>query len=130
MTNDCFLKIMQCPSCGAENPAEAKRCAACGERTNRKPRRRDPIDDADSPFGGRPGERPPTALRAYRYGVYALIPFVGLVLGPVAIVLALLAWREGRRDPAARSSGYVVIALLLGSVALLCNGIGVALMVM
>jgi hypothetical protein len=121
---------MRCPACGAENPEEAKRCAACGERTARRSRRREPADDNDSPFGRRPDdERPSVALRAYRCAVYSLIPLAGLVLGPAAIVLAVRAWREGRRDPAARANGYVAIALGLGAVTLLCNGLGLALMV-
>jgi len=93
---------MRCPTCGTENPGDAKRCTACGERTNRKPRRRDPIDDTDTPFGKRPDSRPAVALRA---------------------------WREGRRDPAARGNGHVMAALVLGSAELLCNVVGLALMV-
>jgi zinc-ribbon domain len=120
--------MMRCPACGAENPEEAKRCTACGERTARKARRRDP-DDADTPFAPRPDSPLAPAMRAYRWGVYSLIPFAGLVLGPLAVVMAVLAWREGRRDPEARSNGYVLAALALGLAALLCNGVGVALIV-
>jgi hypothetical protein len=116
---------MRCPACGTENSAEAKRCTACGERMARRPRRREPADENDSPFG----RRPTPALRAYRCAVYSLIPLAGLLLGPAAIVLAALAWRAGRRDPEARGNGYVVIALVLGAVTLLCNGLGLALMV-
>ncbi len=119
---------MRCPACGAEISEQTKRCTACGERTARKPRRREPSDDYDSPFGRRDDSRPPTALRAYRYAVYSLVPVAGVVLGPVAIALALLAWREGRRDPAARSNGYAMIALVLGLVTFLCNAAGLALM--
>jgi hypothetical protein len=120
---------MRCPACGTENPEDAKRCPACGERTARKARRRDPGDDADSPFAMRPDSPLALAARAYRCAVYSLIPVAGLLLGPLAVFLALLAWREGRRDPEARGNGYVVAALALGLAALLCNGAGVALMV-
>jgi hypothetical protein len=120
---------MRCPACGAEIAAEARRCPACGERTARKPRRREPIDD-EGPFGDWGESRPSTAQRAYRCAVYSLIPLAGLVLGPVAIVLALLAWREGRRDPEARDIGHVLIALLFGLVTLLCHGAGLVLIVM
>jgi hypothetical protein len=120
---------MRCPACGAENPEDAKRCPACGERTARKARRRDPGDDTDTPFAYRPDSPLAPAFRAYRCAVYSLIPLAGLLLGPLAVVLALLAWREGRRDPEARGNGYVVAALVLGFATLLCNGAGVALMV-
>jgi hypothetical protein len=120
---------MRCPACGAENPEEAKRCPACGERAARKPRRRDAGEDIDSPFAMRPDSPLAPAARAYRCAVYSLIPLAGLLLGPLAIVLALRAWREGRRDEEARGSGYVVAALALGLATMLCNGAGVALMV-
>jgi hypothetical protein len=121
---------MRCPACGADHPAEAKRCPSCGERVGRKPRRREPVEEIDSPFGRRPDSRQAAALRAYRCSVFSLIPLAGLLLGPAAIVLALLAWRQGRRDPAAGGTGYVVAALVLGTATLLCNAAGVALMVM
>jgi hypothetical protein len=121
---------MRCAACGADHPAEAKRCPACGERTNRKPRRREPVEEIDSPFGRRTDSRQATALRAYRCAVFSLIPLAGLLLGPAAVVLAVIAWREGLRDPAAKANGYVVAALLLGLAALLCNAAGVVLMVM
>jgi hypothetical protein len=96
----------------------------------RRPRRREPADENDSPFGRRSDDaRPTPALRAYRCAVYSLIPLAGLLLGPAAIILAVLAWRAGRRDPEAKGNGYVVIALVLGAVTLLCNGLGLALMV-
>src|SRR5690242_752990 len=112
---------MRCPACGADHPAEAKHCPACGERTTRKPRRREPAEEIDSPFGRRADSRQGTALRAYRCGVFGLIPLAGLLLGPAAVVLALIAWREGLRDPAARANGYVVAALVLGLATLLCH---------
>jgi hypothetical protein len=122
--------MMRCAACGADNPEEAKRCAACGERTGRKPRRRESVDDNRGPFNGGSDAPPSLGLRAYRCAIYGLIPFVGLALGPAAIVLALLAWREGRRDPAAKGNGYVGFTLLLGSVILLCNAAGLVLIVM
>jgi hypothetical protein len=109
---------------------QSKRCTACGERSGRKSRRREPTDDSDSPFGDRGDAGPGLALSAYRCGVYSLIPVAGLVLGPIAIVLALLAWREGRRDPDARGNGHVPIALTLGLMTLIFNAAGVALMAM
>jgi hypothetical protein len=121
---------MRCPACGADHPAEAKRCPACGERTNRKSRRREPVEEIETPFGPRTDSRQAGALRAYRCGVFSLIPLAGLVLGPAAIVLAVMAWREGRRDPAAKGNGYVVAALALGLATLLCNAAGLALMAM
>jgi hypothetical protein len=120
---------MRCPACGADNTEEAKRCAACGERTGRKPRSRAADDDDDGPFARGAEGRATPALRAYLWAVWGLIPLVGLVLGPVVIVLALRAWRLNRRDPQPREGNYALISLLLGVVILLCNAAGVALIV-
>jgi hypothetical protein len=121
---------MRCPACGAENPEGVKRCANCGERTNRKPRRRDPGDEIETPFNPRPDSPTAPAMRAYRWAVYSLIPLAGLLLGPVAVVLAVLAWREGRAEPEDRGTRYAVVALVLGLTTLLCNGLGLAMMVL
>jgi hypothetical protein len=96
---------------------------------NRRPRRQDLLDDSESPFSKRNDSRNPLALKAYRLSILGLIPLVGLVLGPIAIVLALLAWRPVRRESPRKSGGLVVAALLVGLATSVANGIGVALMV-
>jgi hypothetical protein len=55
---------------------------------------------------------------------------LGLLMAPVALVLAFLAWREARREPSPQQNGLVVAALLLGTATLFANGIGVTLMVL
>ncbi len=106
---------MRCAACGTEHAAEVKRCPACGERPSRKVRRRDAVEDPDPPFGKRVDPRQAAALRAYRCGIYSLIPLAGLVLGPVALLLALQAWREGRRDQEKQAPAYVGGASSWGS---------------
>jgi hypothetical protein len=122
--------MVRCPACGAANTEDAKRCAACGERTGRKARSRESVEEGDGPFGRRADARPATGFRAFRCAVWGLIPLAGLLLGPVAVVLAVVAWRQGRRDSAAKGNGYVAAALVLGLLEVLCNCLGVALMVM
>src|SRR5262245_31725222 len=94
----------------------------------RKPRRRELDDESDTPVGGPDDSRPTPAVRAYRCAVYSLIPIIGLVLGLLAVVLALMAWREAHRDPTTKESSYVRTALALGLVTLLCNAGGLVLM--
>ena len=96
----------------------------------RKPRRREPVDETDDPFGGAHDSRPTLAVRAYRCAVYSLIPIASLVLGLLAVILALRTWRESRRDPDSKDSSYVRTALALGLLTLLCNAGGLVLMVM
>lgn len=119
---------MRCPSCGEDNPADAKKCGSCGERLNRRPRRQEQNDESDSPFGKRNDTRHAPALQAYRVAVYSLIPLAGLVLGPAAIVLAVRAWLLARRDPSAKRTAHAAFAFGLGLVTVAANAVGVYLM--
>lgn len=119
---------MNCPRCETENAADARRCSRCGAKLARRPRRRS-SDDSNTPFIVGPDSRNPTALTAYRCGVWGLIPFLGLVLGPAALVLGIVAWRQDRVDPAGPRSGPAVAAIILGTLILLTNWAGLVLMV-
>jgi hypothetical protein len=118
---------MRCPNCNAENPSEAKTCAGCGTRLARRPRRRANFDESNTPFASGPDSRNPAALRAYRCSVLGMIPILGLVLGPVALVLGLLAWHQDRANPDA-IRGPAIAAIILGFLALLTNWTGIVLM--
>jgi hypothetical protein len=96
----------------------------------RKPRRREPDDEGDTPFGEANDARARSALRAYRCAVYSLIPIAGLLLGLIAVILGVMVWREGERDPNGKESGYIRTAVGLGLVTLLFNAAGVVLIVM
>ena len=120
---------MRCAACGADNSAEALRCSSCGEKISRRRSRRDLLDEVASPFARRPDSRQPLALWAYRCSVLSLIPLLGLVLGAVAVGLALLAWGPVRKEANGKSKGLVITALILALVTLVANGMGVGLMV-
>jgi hypothetical protein len=117
---------MRCSSCNAEVPKDAKKCNACGAKVRRTRKRA--ADAADTPLtheadlGGR------ATQWAYQCAMYGLIPLAGLVLGPVAVVLALLGYRQDRTTP---GKGRVALAIMaIGAVVLLTNWVGVALMVL
>jgi hypothetical protein len=55
------------------------------------------------------------ALAAYYCGVFALIPGVGLILGPIALVFGILGLRFAQQNPKARGSGHAVAGIVLGS---------------
>lgn len=64
------------------------------------------------------------ALVAYRLSMYGLIPVAGLLLGPVAVAVGLLGWRHYRIFPKDRGIGHAVAAVILGSLEILTNGLG------
>ena len=120
---------MQCPSCSTENVEEASRCEKCGGALSRR-RRRDPTEEADSPFSRYidPVNRP--AVRAYRLAVLSMVPGLGLLLGPAAVVLGAVARRRGRAEPDFTAKGPATAAVLLGAATALTNWAGLALMVL
>jgi hypothetical protein len=85
-------------------------------------RRRTPRDDggADSlatliPY------RNGRALAAYYTGVFSLIPCLGLLLGPVALVLGILGRKYANANPEAKGAGHAVAGIVLGALAALGN---------
>jgi len=118
---------MRCPACNVENAAGASQCSACGEELKRKPRRRGLASESQTPFSTQSDTRHPLALMAYRCAVFGLIPFLGLLLGPAALVLGILAWRRVKGNPT-QGSGAARAAMVLGSLVMLTNWTGLAFM--
>lgn len=59
------------------------------------------------------------ALAGYYVSIAALIPVLGLVLGPVAIVLGVLGIRARNRNPAVHGLAHAWVAIILGSLVVL-----------
>src|SRR5207244_1213918 len=89
-------KTMTCPACRAEVAADGARCTACGHLFGRRRRRRGGATDTDTPFSPKTTVHNRPALRAYRIGVLAIVPGIGLIAGPLALILGVIARRRGR----------------------------------
>jgi hypothetical protein len=61
------------------------------------------------------------ALIAYYCGVFSLIPCVGAVLGPVALILGILGLRYVGQHPTAKGTGHAIAGIVLGGLTLLFN---------
>jgi hypothetical protein len=118
---------MRCPACGVENSAGVPRCTACGAELPRRNRRSLASESMPSQSTWL-DTRNPTALAAYRCSLFGLIPFLGLILGPLALVLGILAWRRAKADPALQS-GVALAAVVLGALILVTNWVGLVLMI-
>jgi hypothetical protein len=84
------------------------------------PYRREPIAHGDA-TGGLIPYKNPTALIGYYLGVFGLIPCLGLVLGPAALILGIIGLRHANRHPEARGIGHAITAIVLGTLATLGN---------
>jgi hypothetical protein len=87
-------------------------------RARRRRIRRDPADDTISTLIPYKNGR---ALAAYYFGVFSLIPCLGLLLGPVAFVLGILGLRYVRANPTAKGTGHAIAGIVLGSLTTLGN---------
>lgn len=71
------------------------------------------------------------ALLAYYFGVFSLIPCLGLLLGPAALVLGILGLRYVKVNPTAKGTGHAIAGIIMGVLTTLANwGSVIALLVM
>jgi phage FluMu protein Com len=111
-----------------EEPREMRR-----EAPRRRPRRDDYDEDDDEDVPRRRIRRDddavsaiipyrnPLALVAYYVGVFSLIPCLGLVLGPTALVLGILGVRYRNRHERAGGIGHAIAGIVLGTITAIGN---------
>jgi hypothetical protein len=58
----------------------------------------------------------PKSLVSYYCGVFSLIPGIGLILGPIALIFGILAWRNYNRNPTAGGLGHAITGVVLGGI--------------
>lgn len=90
------------------------------DRPRRRPPRRDRRDDGGAISSLIP-YRNGLALGAYYCGVFALIPFVGVVLGIISIILGIMGLNYAKREPAAKGAGHAIAGIVLGAIVLLAH---------
>ena len=94
------------------------------ERPKRRPRRHNPA--AGDVFGDFTPRRNPAAVYAYRVAMVGLIPLLGIVLGPAAIALGVLARIRRRRQPEIEGVNFANAAIVIGMFDLVFNAAGIA----
>jgi hypothetical protein len=89
-----------------------------------KPRRpRRPRDESEV-FGDFTPWKNPAAVYAYYVSLAALVPVLGLILGPIAILLGLFGYLRYRWRPDVVGANFAVAALILGTLNTLFNALG------
>lgn len=69
------------------------------------------------------------ALTAYYLGVFGLIPALGLILGPLALIFGIIGLKNARRNPQVKGTGHAITGITLGAIAIALNWGLVLLMV-
>src|SRR5262245_1072334 len=115
---------MRCPACNTHNPPTATACSSCkGPLTPRRARRKDPTESV-SPQTEEYNRR---ARGIFGLCLVSMVPFLGLVLGPVG---ALRAWRlikQAKADPAFQAERAAYASVLLGAITGVSNWLGLGL---
>jgi hypothetical protein len=57
----------------------------------------------------------PKALASYYCGVFSLIPVLGLILGPIAIVLGVKGLKAAKAQPELKGTAHAWVGIVLGS---------------
>ena len=92
----------------------------------RRARRRE-LDDEDRDFGDQRPWKNLAALYGYRSSAFGLIPVLGLVLGPLAILLGAMGiWRH-HKDESVGGYSQSRAAVFLGVLETVCNAVGIYL---
>ena len=63
----------------------------------------------------------PRALAAYYLGIFSMIPILGLLLAPVAIIMGILGLRKARAGSQAKGGVHAAIGVILGALSLIYN---------
>ncbi|NBO92160.1 MAG: zinc ribbon domain-containing protein [Planctomycetia bacterium] len=111
---------MKCPSCETTNAPTASTCSACGKPL--KPRRKRRDDEESAPLTPEAAAFIQRATWLFRFGLLSLVPGLGLVLGPLAMLGAI--WMRGPEQP---GRGLVRIGFVFGLLSTLCQWVGMGL---
>jgi hypothetical protein len=82
-----------------------------------RPRRRRQPPEGDA-TGGLIPYKNAKALTAYYLGVFSLIPCLGIILGPIAIILGFLGLAHAKKHPEARGQAHAIVGIVLGGLVL------------
>ena len=94
-----------------------------------RPRRRRRREEGDA-TGGLIPYKNGKALAAYYTGVFSLIPCLGAILGPIAIVLGIMGLNYAKQHPKASGQAHAIVGIVLGGLTALGNiGAVIALVV-
>ena len=103
---------MHCLKCGTENQDNNFKCTQCGEILHPSA---PPIALAsDDPLGGMIPTKNGPALAAYYLGIFSVIPFLGIPMGIIALILGIKGLRRAREHPEAKGKVHAWVGIIAG----------------
>ncbi|MBY0524142.1 MAG: hypothetical protein K2R98_12125 [Gemmataceae bacterium] len=114
-----------CPFCGKRIQATSHKCMYCGAFLEAAEGRsiEFPSDELHARKGNwwLPADQSRWAVAAGYLGVLALVPYLGLAFGLLAVMCGVMALRDLNRHPALRGQGRAYLGLVLGGLGSLYN---------
>jgi uncharacterized Tic20 family protein len=97
-----------------------------GQQPTEPRRGRNRKDRADMPASFLP-ERNRFARKAYLCALFGLIPFAGLLLGPIAIFYGRRGYRDGKLDADGNGVAHSAVSMVLGGLETIAHCAGLPL---
>lgn len=118
---------MDCPSCGAQNPANAASCLKCHTSLS-APYAAVPVSTVadeepaeDSPVSVVVPYKNVPALVAYYLGVFSLIPCIGALLALGSITCGIYGLVTVKRNPLAHGTVHALVGIVLGGLVIVAH---------
>lgn len=101
-----------CTKCGQPNIENNYQCTRCGFLLHGPAQ---PPVVVDEPFSGMIPYKNSRALAAYYFGIFSLIPCVGIPLGVTALILGILGLKYANKHPEAKGEVHAWVGVVLGA---------------
>lgn len=86
-----------------------------------RPRRRRRREEEGDATGGLIPYKNGKALAAYYTAVFSLIPCLGAILGPIAVVLGVMGLNYAKQHPRASGRAHAIVGIVLGGLTAIGN---------
>ncbi|OGS57992.1 MAG: hypothetical protein A3J79_09540 [Elusimicrobia bacterium RIFOXYB2_FULL_62_6] len=121
--------VIFCAKCGQKNGDNNYQCTGCGAVLHAAPRPARTVKE-DNTLGGLIPLNNKKALLAYYFGIFSLIPCLGIPLGVAALVLGLKGLAFADANPEAKGKGHAWTGIILGGGCALVNLLVLAAMLL
>lgn len=113
-----------CPKCGETNYATDRQCMSCGASlvgaqpppppVPAAPMIGPPVASSGGAFEAVIPVRNGSALAAYYLGLFSLVPFIGVPMGVVAVVLGIKGLQFGKANPGVHGTVHAWVGIICG----------------
>jgi hypothetical protein len=132
------MSTMQCPVCKSDNESGSATCVRCRSAlapppvvpVRKRRSRRGGDKDSDAAASPQAAAYNREVQRVYRLCLIGVLPFLGLILGPLSAVIAARIRHRGKGDPAFTLHAPVRFVFFVGLSSGILNWVGLVLMIL